>query len=329
LALFLVLGGCAGTPERPDWVAGNSEKYPDSRFLVGRGQADTAGVARDRARSDLAKNFQVAISEESRDLIAFSGQTEGEETTKQLETEITRNIITQTDEVIEGVRIAEAWEDPETGANHALAALDRLQAGNNLRQVIGHLDEATRSSIERARKGEDLTVKIGAATRALTAQVERGHYQRYLKIIDRTGVGVPPAYDVARLKADLEDLLQRFRIAPRVVADPLGGLETVVSGGLARSGFLHETPENASHLLDVGMEVIEFSSDGGWQWVQGTLEIVLTDRPTARVLGTHRWEIKVSGQQRPVARKRAMDQVDRILRRELRNVILGFGTPEG
>ena len=25
--------------------------------------------------------------------------------------------------------------------------------------------------------------------------------------------------------------------------------------------------ENASHLLDVGMEVIEFSSDEGWQWV--------------------------------------------------------------
>ena len=50
------LSGCASIrTDAPDWVTGKSAKYPDSRFLIGRGQADSLEDARNRARADLAK----------------------------------------------------------------------------------------------------------------------------------------------------------------------------------------------------------------------------------------------------------------------------------
>ena len=72
------LGGCASVPTvAPDWVTGKSAKYPDNRFLVGRGQADSTEDARNRARADLAKVLQVAVSAETKDVTQFASTTEG------------------------------------------------------------------------------------------------------------------------------------------------------------------------------------------------------------------------------------------------------------
>jgi hypothetical protein len=319
--------GCAGTPKQPDWITGNSGAYPAAGYLIGRGQGPTSAVARDRARAGLAKNFRVHLTEESRDLLARASQTEGEVTTSRLESEVSRNIIARTDQIVEGVRVAEAWQDPITMTHHALAVLDRLQAGNKLRQTIAGLDSATQRSLEKARTSNDVLVKIGAATRALAAQVERAEYQRCLTVVDRSGVGVPPAHDAARLGADLGDLLERLRIAPRVKQDPLGGLKEVVAGALAHAGFLHETTADAQYVLDVNLQVMEHPGSGGWHWVRGTLDTVLTEGE--RVRGSHRWDIKASAQQKELASRRALEQIDQVLKRDLREVIVGFGGPEG
>jgi len=55
VAVGFSLFGCASAPSIPDWVNGKSAKYPDSQYLVGRGQAGAQEEARNRARTDLAK----------------------------------------------------------------------------------------------------------------------------------------------------------------------------------------------------------------------------------------------------------------------------------
>jgi hypothetical protein len=58
----LVLGvSCAKAPVSPDWLTAEPADYPAARYLNGRGQGDAAGVARDRARTDLAKVFEVTV----------------------------------------------------------------------------------------------------------------------------------------------------------------------------------------------------------------------------------------------------------------------------
>lgn len=326
---MLTLAGCAGVAKQPDWISGNSSKYDPSRYLIGRGQADLSAVARDRARADLAKIFQVSISEHSKDMLAYASSAGAPPSQNQLESEISRSIETRTDQIIEGVRIGEVWQDPESKTHYALAVLDRLQIGNSLRQTIAQLDSATRSYVEQARSGKNLFIKIGAARNALAAQLERGQYQRYLNIVDRTGMGSAPMYETARLAADYEALLKRLRISTHIVNDPFGGLDPVVSGALANAGFLHESGEDAAdYIMNAGLDVSELADNQGWHWVRGTLEIVLRQKSDNKVLGSHRWNVKASSQQKEVARKRAMDQVAQVLKQELGQVVTSFGSQD-
>lgn len=105
---------------------------------------------------------------------------------------VSRALNTRTDQIMQGVRIAEMWQDPQTHRHYALATLRRASAAMSLRQEITRLDDATAHNVERARSTNDLFDKIGAARQALDAQMERAAYQKSLKIVDRTGQGCRP-----------------------------------------------------------------------------------------------------------------------------------------
>jgi hypothetical protein len=306
-------------------VADTPQAYPASRYLLGRGQGDTAALARDRARADLAKNFRVRVLEESEDRVTYTSASPGEGAPARLEAQASRWIAARTDQVLEGARIAEAWQDPENRAHHALAVLDRLQAGAALRQQAARLDGVTREALAQARATDDLLVQIGAAGRAVEAQRERAEVQRVLTVVEPVGMGTPPLYELARLAADEAELRRRLRVAPRALEDPLGGLERAAAAALAAAGFLPEAGEAAGYELDARLSATEHPGADGWHWVRGTLEVTLKERAGA-VRGSYRWDVKASGQQPELARRRAADQAARLLETELGGVLLGFGS---
>jgi len=118
------LFGCASAPSTPDWVNGKSAKYPDNQYLVGRGQADAQEDARNRARADLAKILEVGVSAKSSDVTSFSSGAEGAKT----ESQVSRSIVTRTEQIVRGIQIPETWQDPQTKSTYALAVLPRSQA---------------------------------------------------------------------------------------------------------------------------------------------------------------------------------------------------------
>ena len=130
--LWIVVGvslfGCASAPSTPDWVNGKSAKYPDNQYLVGRGQADAQEDARNRARADLAKILEVGVSAKSSDVTTFTSDGGGK-----TESQVSRNIVTRTDQIVRGIQIPEGWQDPQTKSYYALAVLPRSQAAMALR----------------------------------------------------------------------------------------------------------------------------------------------------------------------------------------------------
>ena len=60
--------------------------------------------------------------------------------------------------------------------------------------------------------------------------------------------------------------------------------------------------------------------------MRGRLEVQLTETASGKVRGSRRWEIKASSLQMPTAQRRAYDEVDATLKRELRSAIIGFAT---
>lgn len=323
LVLTLLLAGCAGGAREtvPEWVDGRSEKYSEARYLTGQGQASSAALARDRARAELAKVFVTRVSERAEDVASAEVITEGDNTQQRSETRVDRSVHTETQRVLEGVRIAETWRDPE-GVYHALAVLDRLTESERLRTRIDGLDDAVEQAVARARSSEHLLARIGAAAQAVAAQQERDALQRDLRVIDPTGIGVPARYDDARLRADFAEIAARLRLAVEIETDPIGNLASVMQGAVRYAGFVNAAPGEADYRLVSSLE-IDTSVADGWQWVTGTLELRMIDK-AGQVLGTQRWPVKASAQQAATARHRAISEVDRQLRDKLRETVIGF-----
>jgi len=317
---LMFLSGCASKPPvSPDWIAGDSAQYSSAHYLIGRGQAATQEEARDRARADLAKIFQVAVIAESEDVQKFKTDPAGP---GQYESHASRSISTRTEQIIRGIQIAELWQDPVSKSHYALAVLPRSQAAASLRQQISQLDEATGTHIEQSRKNTDLFLKIAAASQALESQQERDSLQKSLQIVDTVGRGLEAKWNSAKLKSDLDELLKRVRISSKVAAGSAPGFEDVVAGALAKSGFMIETGQNPDFELQAKMELTDLGFQEGWYWQRGVLEVTLTETAAGRVRGTKRWNIKSNAPDKESAFKRAMNQADSVLKQELRAAII-------
>ena len=329
LAIMLLVGACATTKDNgkrpPDWVNGVSSRYPANQYLVGRGAAANLDDAKDRARADLAKVFEVGITAESSDLQTFERVTAGNngasESKGQLQ--ISRNIQTRTDRVISGIEIADLWKDPQSGTQYALAVLRRLQAAQALRDDIDRLDEATRLYVDKTNAEKDPLKRIAAASRAVEAQIERANAQRSLQVIDVTGRGVPPPWPLAQLRSERETLIQDLTLATRGAGPDGDAIHDILDGAVSAAGFTIKSPEQARFTLTAALDIGDIEQREGWYWKKGTLEISLSDAEN-KVRGTRRWNIKSSALSKNDAQRRALDQVNKILKGDLRAVLIGF-----
>ena len=324
-AAFLTLGGCATKhPNQPDWINGDSDKYKSSQYLIGRGQSASTEDAKDRARADLSKIFQVAIAADSDDTQNFKSDSTIAGGAGQYTSETSRRISTRTDQIIRGIQIAEIYQDPVSKTQYVLAVLPRLQAAASLRQQINQLDDATQASVEQSKNNADLFVKIAAASKAIDTQMEREGLQKALQVVDITGRGLESKYNSARLKVDLDALLKRVRIAVKVLDGSAAGFEDVVAGAVSKAGFLIETGEKPEFLLKASLNLTDLGLKDGWYWQRGNLEISLSDVATGRVRGSQRWPIKSNATDKGTALSRALDEANTVLRKELGKAIVGM-----
>lgn len=329
MASLLAISACATTKESakqaPDWVTGVSSRYPASQYLTGRGAAANLDDAKDRARADLAKVFEVGIKAESSDIQTFERVSAGDNDagSSKGQLQITRNIQTRTNRVISGVEIADLWQDPQSGTYYALAVLRRLQAAQTLRDDIDRLDEATRLYVAKTNDERDQLKRIASASRAVEAQIERASAQRSLQVIDITGRGVPPPWPLEQLRSERETLIQDLTLATRTTGSDGAAIHDILDGAVSAAGFTIKDPGQAKFTLTAAFDLGNLEQREGWYWKKGTLEISLSDTDN-KVRGTRRWNIKSSALSQDDAQRRALDQVNNILKGDLRAVLIGF-----
>ena len=111
--ILLLLFGCA--PTIPDWTDGNSTLYPEDQYLVGIGNAPTRSDAEDRARNAIAKTFAVEVQSRQSSSETFWMARVGEAESKEYQQDLQSDLITRTDKLLTGVRIAEVWPSENDG----------------------------------------------------------------------------------------------------------------------------------------------------------------------------------------------------------------------
>ncbi|MGH7256677.1 MAG: LPP20 family lipoprotein [Nitrospirales bacterium] len=217
LVLPAVLGGlvgCAGPTHHstPDWVHDPTTRYPVDQYLTGLGRADSPESAAGRAYGAVARIFQAEVSQQSRDWESFLVfENRGTQATERRLTvdQVTR---VSTDKALEQVKILETWRDSQTGLSYALAGLNRGQAGAALRERLEELDAQVEQDVQTASQSQDLLTHIKWLRRAIKALALRDAHNADLRVISASGRGIPAAYSVTKLTAELETLLRQHLV---------------------------------------------------------------------------------------------------------------------
>ena len=323
MPIFLVACSSNVKPEnaRPDWVLGQSAKYPAGSYLTGRGQADNMAAAKDRARADLAKIFSVNISEQSKDTSSYSQSSSGMQNTA----DVSRSITTHTDQVLSGVEISDTWQDPQTQQYYALATLSRAKADGALRQQISDLDASTQSYLNQANTSSDLFDKVAAASQAVSAQQTRAGLQSALQVVDITGRGIPPQWPLGKFQGDRAALLKQLQITAAADGNDADDVKKLVTGALANAGFTVQ--DGAPNVLTASLSYTNLAPKDGWYWITGSIQVSLSGGTRAH--GSRRWDLKVSATDPALAHQRLLDQVSQYLQGDLQDTVLGFASGKG
>lgn len=319
-ASSLVLSPVAmGAP--PSWVTGDPAEYPSSQNLIGRGVGSTIDEASNRARGDLAAIFEVHIevATENTTTVTQSGKKE------QVNRHATQQVSAKTDKVISGISIAKTWRDPVTQDFHALAVLPRSQASASLREELGKIDDELQQQTQAAKATDDELLKIGALNRALEASIKRDGFQASLKVVDPSGMGVQAPISQAAIQKQIGDTLKSIKIAPEVIEDSDSKeFASILKGGLASAGFLATGSAQADLVLQGKLILTDIGKKDGWYWMRATVEVSLVEKASGRVRGSQTWPAKASAQDAKTARSRALIEVEKLFKQELREAIIGF-----
>lgn len=308
---------------QPKWITDSTLEYPNAMYLVGRGAGSTAEEAQNRARGDLATIFEVRIEVANLNstTVSQSGKKE------QVDRVASQQVSATTDKVISGINIAEVWRDPVTQDFHALAVLPRAQASASLREELAKIDEALKQQMQDAQSADDLLLKVGSLSQALQSSISRDGFQATLKVIDPSGRGVPSPVAQAAIQKQIGDTLKKVRISPEIVDDAGNNkFASVIKGGLAAAGFLASNAANADLVLESKLTLADLGRMDGWNWTRGTVEVSLVEKATGRVRGSKTWPVKASARDAKTARSRALIEIEKLLKEELRAAIVEFAT---
>jgi hypothetical protein len=333
MGLVLLLGGCAtgvsrDNGGRPDWVSGTSSEYPQSEYITGYGQATNLELAQDRARANIAKVFEVDIVEHSEDTEALEQHSDGETQQSQHDSRITRHLSTETRQIISGIEIADVWQPPEGDEYYVLAVLSRRQADTRLKRQIRTLDQDTDRAIARARNNDDALLSVRYAAAALAAQQERAAFQKIASVVDPSGRGIPPRWDVSRLSDDLNDLLARLHIEISSNGGDSETLNPLLAAAVTAAGMQVVDSGQGDYVIEGSLDITDLGYRDGWYWQRAALTIRLRDKADDRLRGTKTWDaLKTAALDSALARQRLLDKVETTLKTEMRPAILAMVAP--
>lgn len=329
--MMLSLGGCthppaAGQAEQPPWVLGESAQYPRKQYLLGVGEGDTQQDAKSRARAEIATHFQVSIEATSVDKSSFLGtQKQGQDdrgstqiTLSQTQS-IASELRTSTKQMLQGVEIAEVWQDQRSQRYYALATLSRLKTALVLRTNIEALDSAIAGQLDHAQSLSSVFRKIRASSKAIRLLSQRQALNQQLQVVSLVGQGIVAQWSLERLKIDHLKLLNRVNF--RVVAEGLHAeaIERSLSDVLAGLGY--QVTEQGDYLISATLSATPLPKREGWYYQTGTLSISISG-DYKRSLGGHNWHFKVSATEQSLSQLRVLEEARRLLSESLNDQLL-------
>ncbi|MDY6791575.1 MAG: LPP20 family lipoprotein [Thermodesulfobacteriota bacterium] len=303
--------------KRPDWVDGESSEYPSSFYMTGVGYAPDRQTAENKARAEISKIFYSEIDATNRAYEEYLQTTyRGKSKTRQ---SISLEDITQvsTQKVLSGVSIAQVYlqSRPEK-LFYALAILDREQTKRILSQKIDQLDQDIQKLLTDSRREKDKLIQIKYLNACIEKHIIRQAYNTELRIVTRTGEGIPPKISFSEMKNQLTDILLRdFLIVLTVKGTRSSDIKEALVEALNKKGFsVSDDISRASVAVRGKVNIRPFEQGSSeWKFVRWQAYFDLVDRQGGAVFGS----IKKTGKEGHLNLAQAEERAVRKIRKTL------------
>jgi hypothetical protein len=278
IGVLLWSAACAGGRGQPDWLDGSAEAFPRERYLIGVGEGDDLDAARDRARAEIARIFEVRIEDAVVDRSEEVAVLEGAHRRSSIVERIAVETRTSTRAELEGVEIAETWRDSASRRVYALAVLDARRAHRRLLEQAAELEADVADLLADAERARGALREARARVAAARASRERDALlvrARVVGPVDRAILARPPGS--AALERGLEAALARmgFELSARETGasggGDLPGLRDALAARLTRMGFRAAEPAFAlaSLHIDCRLALLRIERGGAGWWHYG------------------------------------------------------------
>ncbi|MBS0182632.1 MAG: LPP20 family lipoprotein [Nitrospira sp.] len=296
-------------------------EYPSTQYLTGVGQADTRSNAEDQAYAAVARIFKAEVAAQAKDWESY--RVVENHGVSNAERRLTIDNVTKvsTDKVLENVRIADVWHDPDSRSYYALGVMNRAQAEAALLEKVTALDGAIEADVAESRQTTDKLAKVRALRRADRNLVLREVYNTDLRVIRLNGHGTSSGYQVNELSDELEQFLAtNLVLAVQVSGDHAEPVGRALAEGLIREG-LHVTTkteheEVGSPELIVRGTVRLFPvevRDPNFKYVRWCSDFEIVEPGTGRVLGA----VAQGGKEGHLTEREATAKTLRVVQQEL------------
>ena len=298
LVVGFVLTACSST--QPEWVDQPSEQYSLQRYLSAVGEADDRSTADDRALANLAKIFEVTVSDHSMDFSQARVSTDQSGLAASNVQSASRYVSTEAKQVLEGAQLVESWHGQE-GKTYSLAVLEKSPATRRFREAVRGADRQIDDRVNYAsQQAPNPVVALAALEQARKIENQRSGLNRNLAIV--SGKGIKATHDQASLEKLLRNALASLHFhAEADSAELQQNLESAI-------GTLGITlDKKAPYLLTASMDTEPVQQQQGWYWLRGSTQMSLVFQ--GETLASRRWPLKVSAQDEGMVEQRAKDKL--------------------
>ena len=298
LLLGLVLTACSS--KQPDWVDNPGEEFPQKRYLSAVGEADNRSTADDRALANLAKIFEVAISDRSLDFSqARVSADQSGNTVSNVQT-ASRYVTTEARQILEGAQLVESWQG-EDGKTYSLAVLEKAPATRRLREAVRGADRQIADRVNYAsQQAPNAVVALAALEQARKIETERSNLNRNLAVV--SGKGIKASHDQASLENMLRKALATLYFDAEADSPEL---QQTLEAAIGRLGITLDG--NAPYRLFATLDTEPVQLKQGWYWLRGSTQLNLQYQ--GETLAKKRWPLKVSAVEQGMVEQRAKDKL--------------------
>lgn len=266
---------------KPDWVDSQSMEYPREQYLTGVGMADDRQSAEDRARGNISKIFSTVVTVNTNDTASESDSSSGGGSSNQFQQDISQNVQTASKHVLEGVEIAEDWQDPDTKEYYALAILDKAKGAAAIKEKIAGFDAEAKAWNDKLSAATDKLPRVKAALKLLSLLDARKHLNAELRVLD--GAGIDSPIDEAAIRPVAEKAVGELNVLVGLTPAGSTEIQTGIVQGLNDFGLQATTDGSGSPdiLVEGTIDTKPMLGDGSaWKWARSTVTVALKDGAT-------------------------------------------------